>query len=589
MKIREASLGCSVARKTSSLSYSRRALRYARNVVAGEILSCELLRLACERHLKDLERAKDRKYPYSFSDEKGDRICHFAERMVHVKGKWAKPDPDDPTSVFIVLEDWQCFLLAVGFGWIHRKTGLRRFREFYWEIPRKNTKSTLGAIIANYMVSADGEQGADVFAGATTQKQAMKVFEPAWLMIQNNPAFQSELGLNLGGTPENPGTIYQLSTNSRFVPLIGNPGDGDSPHCAIIDEFHEHTSPGLYHAMKTGLGARSQPIIPIITTAGTNISGPCYDKHLEAVRVLNGTEENEELFTVIWVLDEKDDWKDFSVWPKVNPNFGVSVDEIYLRGQHRIALQNPGDQNAIRTKNLGQWMNAGKAWMNMALWDKCRNDDLKIEQFLGRPCWLAFDLANKIDIASLVIFFELIGRPGFAWFTRNYLCRATVDLSHNSHYRKWENAGRLIVTDGARTDFKRIETDIKEIAAIHPVQELGFDPKEASYLIQNIQMWAGFPCTEINQSPTLISEPMKEMEAIVQAGDLQHDGDPGTTWMMGNVVKKEGRSGTVKYYYPTKERDHLKIDAPVAGIMALRCAMIHVSNTITYSGANARA
>lgn len=559
----------------NELSYSKRAERYAKHVISGRILACELTRLACERHLKDLKRSKNRKYPFVFSEEKADRMCRFAERMVHTKGKWAQFDQDEPEAIYIHLEDWQCFLFAVPFGWVNRKSGYRRFREMYVEVPRKNSKSTCGAIVGDYMLVADGEPGAEVYSGATTLDQAMKIFEPAWLMVANNPEFKEELALELGGTPRNPGNIYQLATNSKFEPVVGKPGDGANPHCALIDEFHEHEGPEQYDTMKTGMGARTQPMLPIFTTAGVNTSGPCFAKHLEAIRVLQGTEENDQLFVLIYGIDAGDDWKNFDVWKKANPNFGISVFEDYLRSQLRDALQNPARQNAIRTKHLNEWLNAGKAWMNMVSWENCRRPELRIEQFAGKPCWLAFDLANKIDICSLVALFQY--ENGYAWFSRHYLCEATVQLSHNTHYRAWAamNPPRIIVTPGARTDYREIEKDIRTFASSHAVQELAFDPKEASYLIENIQLWAGFPCTEISQGPALMSEPMKEMEALVQAGDLVHDGDPVLHWMMGNTVKKEARGGgVVKYYYPTKERDNLKIDGVVAGIMALRGAMM---------------
>jgi phage terminase large subunit-like protein len=560
-------------RTTLALTYAQRAERYARRILSGRIPACELTRLACQRHLEDLKRAKNRKYPYVFDEEKGNRICRFVERMVHVKGKWAQFDQEHPEAIYIRLEDWQCFLYCVPFGWINRKTGLRRYTEMYVEVPRKNAKSTSGAGIGNYMAFADGEPGAEVYSGATSLDQAMKIFEPAWLMVANNPEFREMLGLELGGTPRNPGNIYQLGTNSKFEPVVGNPGDGSNPHCALIDEFHEHRDPALIETMSTGMGARTQPMLPIFTTAGVNTAGPCFKKHLEAVRVLRGTEQNDRLFVLIFGIDEGDDWKNFDVWIKANPNFNVSVFEDYLRAQLRKALQNPDQQNAIRTKHLNEWLNAGKGWMDMVAWEKCRKPSLQIDDFNGKPCWLAVDLANKIDLASLVALFEHEG--GYVLFAWHFLCEATVKLSHNTHYRAWEAAGKLIVTPGARTDFREIEGRIKSLAASHAVQDLSFDPREASYFISSIQEWAGFPCTEITQGPQMMSEPMKEMEALVRDGRFGWDGDPIVHWAMGNVVKKEARTGgPVKYYYPTKEQDHLKIDPVVAAIMALRGAMM---------------
>jgi phage terminase large subunit-like protein len=542
-------------------------------VVAGKIKTGSSALAACRRHLSDLEHSKRKDYPYSFDPKKGNRICEFAERMVHIKGKWARTT--DGSLPLIQLQDWQCFLLAVPFGWVRKRDGLRRFREIFAEIPRKNSKSTMGAIVGLFMGFADDEPGAEVFAGATSMEQALAVFKPAWLMVKNNPEFQEHFGLDLGGTPSNPGPIVQLSSGSRFAPIIGKPGDGDSPHCAIVDEYHEHVTPVMYDAMKTGMGSRTQPMRVVITTAGVDTSGPCYDKHIEAEKILNGTLENDDTFAVMFAADPDEDWQDFNVWKRANPNYGVSVFEDYLRGQHRDALQSPSQQNINRTKHLNQWMSAGAAWMNMATWEECKDESLELSQFVGKRCWLGADLASKIDIASLAYIFE--APWGFAFFCKHYLPEDTIELPENAHYRKWRDdpRGWLTQTDGARTDLKLIEDEIRDASRMFAVQSLAFDQKESNYLITNVQEWASFDCIDVPQAPAHISEPMKEMEAQIYAKTLRHQGDPILTWMMGNVIKKAGRTGgPIKSYYPTKQNAKMKIDGVVAGLMALSRAML---------------
>lgn len=543
--------------------------------MSGKLKAPELVLAACKRHLKDLEDSKDPDYPYVFKEAKGDHICEFAEKMVHIKGKWAKIVRGQlPT---IVLEDWQCFSLAVPFGWVHKdgpNKGLRRFHEIYEEIPRKNSKSTLGAIIGLYMAFADGEPGAEVFAGATSVDQANAVFKPAWLMVNNNPEFKEHFGLDLGGTSKNPGPITQMSSGSIFKTIIGQPGDGDSPHCSIIDEYHEHKTSVMYDAMKTGMGSRQQPMRVIITTAGVDTSGPCYDKHLEAEKVLDGTLEVDDMFTIIFAAPKEADWEDINVWINANPNYGVSVFEDYLATQLRDALQKPSQQNINRTKHLNQWMSAGAAWMNMKIWDDCKDETMHMESFAKMRCWLGADLASKIDIASLAFIIE--APWGYAYFCKHYLPEDTIEKPENQHYRKWrdDEHGWLTQTDGARTDLKRIEDDIRDASKMFSVQSLAFDQKESNYLITNIQEWASFDCFDVPQAPAHMSEPMKEMEAIIYSKTIRHCGDPILTWMMGNVVKKQGRGGgPIKSYYPTKQSDKNKIDGIVAGIMALSRAM----------------
>ncbi len=553
-----------MAKKSKPKTYAERATKYAQDVVNGRVQAGLHVRLACDRHLADLERQKDASWPYRWEPAKADRIGRFAELMVHIKGKWAGQP--------IRLEDWQCFCLGVPFGWVRKSDGLRRFREIYEEIPRKNSKSTMGAIVGLYLAFADDEPGAEVYSGASTLDQALEVFRPAWMMVDRNPDFKGHFGLDLGGTSKNPGTIYRMKDGSRFAPVVGQPGDGASPHGAIVDEYHEHPTPDLYDTMKTGMGARSQPMLVVITTAGTDTSSPCFEHRGRVLDVLKGTVVNEELFGIIYGVDEKDDWKDFEVWRKANPNLGVSIFEDFLKARHQEALQSASRQNILLTKHLNRWMSAGRAWMNMAKWEANARPGMKLDDFRGRRAWAALDLASKVDIAASVVVIE--DGDGWALLCRAYLPEATVELPHNAHYRAWAAQGFLTVTDGARTDFQRIEDDLREWAEVLAMQELCFDPREASYLIQKIQEWASFECVEIPQAPAHMSEPMKELEGLVAAGKLAHPNDPVFNWMMGNVVLKQARGGgPVKYFYPSKERESAKIDGPVALIMALKRAL----------------
>lgn len=230
------------------------ANQYARDIVGGKILACQLTILACQRHLDDLERAKDPHWPYRFDKNKAERFLRFAQKMPHTSGEWAR------RKLRIEFEAWQKFALGVPFGWVHKKTGLRRFSEIYIEVPRKNGKSAIAAAVGNYMFCADGEHGAEVYCGATTEKQAWKVFSPALQMVKKLPALRQKFSIKPWAKK------MTRPDGSVFAPVIGDPGDGDSPSCAIIDEYHEHTTDALYTTMTTGMGAREQPMTLIITT-----------------------------------------------------------------------------------------------------------------------------------------------------------------------------------------------------------------------------------------------------------------------------------------------------------------------------------
>lgn len=537
-----------------------KANKYARDVVAGKIDACKWVKLSCQRHLDGMAQEKKKSYPYKLDRKKAESVCNFGELLVHVKGKWAQK------REHIKLEPWQCFILVNVFGWVRKSDNLRKYREMYAEVPRKNGKSVLGAIIGLHMLLADKEEGAEVYSGATSEKQALEVFTPAKNMANRTPNLKDHYAIEI-----NAKNLFHPQTLSRFEPIIGKPGDGASPHCSVVDEYHEHQTPDLYDTMLTGMGAREQPLQAVITTAGTNLAGPCYDKRNQVTKVLEGVFEDDQLFAVIYTVDEKDDWTDIKVWKKANPNYGVSVFADFLKARLSEATQRASRQNIIRCKHLNQWMNAGEAWINMVKWDACKDKSLNIEQFYGKRCFLAMDLANKIDIVALVALFPDEETP--VAFGKYYLPEETVRLPENQHYQQWEAEGVLTVTGGARTDFHTVEDDIKWFSERFNVQGLGFDQKEASYLVQNIEEWASFPCVEISQSPAEISEPMKELEAMIEAGEIRHVGDKILTWMMSNVIKKKGRgSGEIKAYFPTKERASQKIDGAVCLIMCVKMA-----------------
>jgi len=532
------------------------ANRYAREVVSGKIPACRLVRAACQRHLDDLGRERLRNFPYQFDKEKAEKVCRHVERQVHVKGKWA--------GKLIRLEPWQAFVFCVVFGWVQRSSGLRRFRKVYIEVPRKNGKSVVAAGIGNYMLTADDEKGAEIYCGASTEVQAWEVFRPAKLMMEQSPGLKSYFGVEV-----NAKSMSVLSTGSRFVPVIGKPGDGSSPSCAIVDEYHEHDTPDLHDTMYTGMGAREQPLMLIITTAGTNLAGPCKQQHDELVKVLDGIAENDELFGIIYTIDDNDAWDDFANWKKANPNIGVSVFEDFLRARHRDACNNASQQNIIKTKHLNVWCNANTAWMNMLKWRACADPSISLEQFEGMPCVAALDLASKIDVAALVLLFWKDSK--YYAFGKYYLPRDTVDLPQNRHYQGWELEGLLTVTPGAVTDYEYIKEDLRLFRARFDIRSVPYDPFQATQLSTELTA-EEFPMVELRPTVLNFSEPMKELEKLVLNRAIFFDGDKVMTWMMSNVVAHYDAKDNI---YPRKERPENKIDGPVALIMALNMAMRH--------------
>ena len=314
------------------------ARKYAADVCSGKTPAGLQIRLQCRRFLDELKLSKTRgsKFPFVFDEDKAARPCRFIEKLPHSKGKWAR------SKERLVLQPWQVWIIAVTFGWVYRageRKGLRRFRRLFLVVPRKNGKSAIAAGIGLYMLCADGEFGAEVYSGATNEKQAWEVFKPARLMVERTPALKKHFGLEVPAK-----AIVRIADGSKFETIIGDPGDGQSPSCSIHDEYHEHADDGQVDTMVTGMGARDQPLQLLITTAGDNLAGPCYAliqeerKLLAGIGQLNGPPLDHETLFVEYTIDEDDDWKSEISVRKANPNIDVSVSGDFLRARIRDAV-----------------------------------------------------------------------------------------------------------------------------------------------------------------------------------------------------------------------------------------------------------
>lgn len=549
------------------------ANRYARDVVAGKILACRWIILACERHLRDKRASQGKEFPYWFDAKSAESACIFMEAFPHTKGRWAAKRER------FVLQPWQCFLWCSVFGWKRRADKTRRFRRVLLLVPRKNGKSDQAARVGLYMLAADKEFGAEVYSGATSEKQAWEVFRPAHLMAKRTPEFQQWYGVEV-----NASNIHILSNGSRFEPLIGNPGDGASPSCAIVDEYHEHATDALVDTMETGMGAREQPLMLIITTAGDNMAGPCYALQKDAEKILQGVIEDESLFALIYTIDPDDDWTSLEALRKANPNFGVSVGEDFLLARRNDAINNARKQSTYQTKHLNVWVGARDAYFNVQRWRECSDASLLIEDFAGRRCVIGLDLASKVDIAALEVLFP-VGDDDYVRFGRYYLPEATVEQGVNEHYQGWMREGRLIVTDGEIIDFGRIKSDILELCSRFQVDEVAYDPHQATMLVTEL-MEEGVPVVEMRPTVLNFSEPMKMLDGLIRAKQIRHDGDPVMTWMISNVVAKVDAKDNV---YPRKERAENKIDGAVALIMALGRSMVAQNSASIYESRGIRA
>ena len=556
------------ARPTSKKrDYVKIARQYVADVLSDKIPACKWVKLACQRQVDDLARAGTPDFPWVFDPAKASRVCKFIELLPHIKGKWANP--------LIVLEPFQIFSLTTVFGWVG-PDGNRRFRTVYEELPRKNAKSTKLSGVALYCLCED-EPGAEVYSAATKRDQAKIVWDDAKRMVNKTPGLKRRFGVETFAH-----SIAVEDRAAKFVPLSSDEDglDGLNIHFAAIDELHAHKTRAVWDVLDSGTGARSQPLIWAITTAGFNQTGICYEQRTYVTKLLTRALEDERYFGIIYSIDlpEKDengvetpgdDWTTEEAWRKANPNYGVSVRPEDIAAMCRKAQASAQSQNNFLTKRLNVWVTAETAWFNMAAWRKCRRD-VAVEEFEGLSCWLGNDLSSKVDLTSKIRLFRREEADGAHYyvFGTHYLPEEVVeeDLNANSsHYAGWAREDRLILTDGAAIDIDRVEDDIREDLRRFDVVAIAYDPWNASQMAGHL-LAEGAPMVETRMGVQSMSEPTKMLDALILSNRLHHDGDPVLTWMISNVVGHQDQKSNV---YPRKERPENKIDGAVALIMAL--------------------
>lgn len=539
------------------MDHVTKATSYATEVINGKILACKMVRLACERFIKDLANSDA---PFYFDHVKGNAICQFVELFSHVKGEWSKKREK------IRLESWQCFILVNVFGFRRKSDDTRRFRQSFAVVPRKNGKSLLSSAVGLWMLAADGEAGSEVYVGATTEKQAGEVFNPAQAMARANPQFLKHFGVQV-----NASSITILKNSSKFLQLIGNPGDGSNPHAAILDEIHEYKSDSLKNTMLTGMGARAQPLLWMITTAGSDFSGPCYNEILDHRKILEGVVEDDERFFIEYTIDAEDDWTDPEVLKKANPNYGISVKADYLIKQQADAVKSARTQGNFKTKHLNVWVNARQGFINTQSWYS-NNVPIKTDDELSQyDCYVGIDLASKQDIAALTYLFKM-SNDEYYTFTKCYLPEDVIDETGKDHYKQWSIEGKLIMSPGNMTDYQQIYDDLMEDKKKYKIREVAYDPSDAN-MFATAMASSGLSIFEFTQNAVNYSEPMKQTAALIDAGKLMHSESSNSpfTWQMSNVVANEDAKDRV---FPRKEKPENKIDSAVCLFMAMSRAMM---------------
>ena len=524
---------------------------YIDGVLSGEIPACKYVKLACKRHLKMITNPL-----YVFDRDAANAPCEFIELLPHTKGVWAQ------RRELIRLEPWQCLLLTATHGLLRASDGMRVIRDVTAVVPRKNGKTLPTAALGLFHLVGTGEHGAEVYCGASTERQSLEVFTPARLMALQSPDLLAHFGIQI-----NARNISVPSKGSKFEPVVGCPGDGSSPSFAIRDECHQQSTAELRDAMVTGMGARQQPMLWNVSTAGTDIGCPFYDEVLSGRKVLEGTVENDQRFYIEYSLDDGDDWTTEESLRKANPNYGVSVFEDFLKAEQRNARQNANLQSRYLSKHCDIWCQSKSSYHNIQNWHACYDPNFKIENYYGREAIMSLDTAAKQDICAIQMLIPLDDGL-FATFGRYFLPEDTIYSSDHANYLGWAHGSKIIQSDGNMNDFERIEQEIYDLRKLFKVTTVIYDDSHAAMLEQRL-MSNGVPLLGFTMTAAAITEPMRMVDALINAKKFIHGDEPNApaSWMISNVTNKTRVRDDRDF--PDKETPSAKIDAAVALYMAM--------------------
>ncbi len=558
-------------------------IQYSKDCIADTRHVCQKHRWACERFLKDLKKPGTKEFPYIFDEEKALRFFEWAALHKHTKGVLAGES--------IEFTPIQRFIFGNVYGWIHQETGLRRFRKAYWQVARKNAKSQSLAIVGDYELMALGEPMSEVYIGATKSMQAKIIYNEVVAMLKRCPLLK-------GKWHESYGVIRHPKSDSILRALSkddGKTGDGLNPQCGLIDEYHAHPTDEILEVINTGMVARRQPLLFIITTAGTNFGGPCYRVEYPLVeKILDPSLDFDvaDYFCMVNELDRDqegnliDDVKDEECWVKANPIAATYPEGLAnIRSKLASALESPEKMESFLTKNMNLWVNqSAMSYMDMAKW-KERGAITKIPVDLyGRSAYVGIDLSKRIDLtaAGIIVPIDVDSAIQYVVRAHGFIPEDTVAVHEKTDkvpYRAWAKAGYLTITPGDVVDYRFIESWIRETTddlGVN-VKELCYDPYNATHFAQDFDA-QGIMTVEVRQGMRTLSEPTKAFREEAYRGNILHEPNPLLDWAISNAVTKRDHNENIIL---DKEKSTNRIDPIAAVINAFSRARVTVEEDMS--------
>lgn len=545
--------------------------RYAEDVVDGRIVACKKHRSACDRFLADLQRSQSDDYPFRFDVDEVYRFYRWARMFKHSKGVLAGQP--------IELTPFQLFVVGNIFGWKRKDNGKRRFRKAYIQLARKNAKSQLLALIASYEAFLSSEQS-EVYIAGWGREQSSIVYNEILSQIRG-------VEMLAGKYTDSYGRIRHIRSGSVIQPLskeARKTGDGKNPSLGIVDEYHVHETSEIYDVLISGMVARPNPLLVIITTAGFDMAKPCFTEYLYCSDIVDPTSpiENDEYFVMICELDKDDNIKDERNWPKANPIVCTYEEGIaFLRSELQTALDVPEKMRNFLTKNMNRWVDQkDNGYMPMDTWRACGpGKNRPLPDLSVRDCYVGVDLSMKVDLTSIGGVVPLGDGRVYVW-QHSFIPEETLVSKRKTDKFDYDLAieqGALTVTPGAVVDYRFIQSHLKRLIAdnLWTVREICYDPYNATQFAQDMES-EGYTMVEIRQGVRTLSEPTKYLRELVKSRRLIHNGDRLLTWAVGNAVVRQDHNENIML---DKEKSTNRIDPIAAIINAMVRAMISEGST----------
>lgn len=514
-------------------------IEYFEKIKAGEYVVSNRVYKQYEKMVNDIYNSDK----YIFDEERALRPIKFIETFCkHSKGEWAgKP---------VILELFQKAYISALFGFIDKETNLRRYKESMFYVARKNGKSTMLSGIAAYMMIADNEAGAEIYSCATKKDQAKLVFDETLNMINQSPYLSKHI-------KKRKSDLYFPLTMSKFQPLGKNSDtlDGLNAHCVIIDELHGVKDRNLYEVMQQSQSARRQPLLIMITTAGTVRECIFDDIYEYSCNIVDGTFEDDTFLPIIYELDKKEEWLDENCWSKANPSLGAIKKLDDLKRKVEKAKNSPKDLSGVLTKDFNIRNTLSNAWLNFD--DINNTETFDIENFKNFYAIGGADLSITTDLtcATLLFINKEIDKETGKEIEKRYIHQMYWLPSENFNervkiekipYDKWLERGLIRLCNGNSINYSDITAWFIEMINNYGITPLWiyYDNYSAKYWVEEMKAH-GFKMERCIQGAKTLSLPMQQLGADLKAKKINYNNNPILKWCLTNTGVQEDRNGNI--------------------------------------------